>query len=279
MREPHSHPPYREYSLMPPLDGLVECVWFLSRTGPDTVGTVVEPDTQHIPPDGCVELIFHVRDPFVQIDEGAARSQPHAMVVGVWTRPIAIVAPRTFDTIGIRIRPGCASAFWAEPAALFADTVTDATAVWGREIAAVRARIGEAVEERYRLAILTAFLSARLRRREPTIAWSIDRIVATRGRQSIDAVAREAGIGHRRLERAFRAHVGVSPKMFSRIVRFQHVLRHSRPDTTAAWADVAALCGYTDQSHLIRDFQQFTGTTPHELATAEPELADYFRRR
>jgi AraC-like DNA-binding protein len=287
MSEPHGHPQYREYPLTAPLDRLIECVWFLSSgvldglrdSGADDNGAMAGPDVQHIPPDGSVELIVHVRDPFRQIDGGSARCQPQAMVVGVWTRPIAIVAPRTFDTVGIRIRPGCASAFWSEPAALFADTVTDATAVWGREISAIRDRLGETVDDRRRVAILSAFLADRLRRRDPAIARSIDRIVATRGRHAIDAVARDAGIGHRRLERAFRTHVGVSPKMFSRIVRFQQVLRHSRPETAGAWADVAARYGYTDQSHLIRDFQQFTGTTPHELATAEPELADYFRRR
>ena len=282
-----SEPRYREYPLTPPLGRLVECVWFLSSSVPDDVGgraaddsaAMAAPDVQHIPPDGSVELIFHVHDPFSQIDGRSTRSQPPVMVVGVWTRPIAIVAPRTFDTVGIRIRPGGASAFWAEPAALFAETVTDARAVWGPELSALRDRIGETVDDHRRIAMLSAFLIRRLRRRDLAIARSIDRIVAARGQDSIDAVARDAGIGHRRLERAFRTHVGVSPKMFSRIVRFQHVLRHSRPDTAGAWADVAARCGYTDQSHLIRDFQQFTGTTPHELATAGPELADYFRRR
>src|SRR5262249_16401564 len=195
----------------PPLDRLVECIWFLSNGVLDGVrdhvfddsAAIAEPDVQHIPPDGSVELIFHVRDPFDQIEDGVGRRQPHAMVVGVWTRPIAIVAPRTFDTVGIRIRPGCSSAFWAEPAGLFADTVTDAAAVWGRELVTIRDRIGEAVDDRRRLAILSAFLTGRLRRRDPAIARSIDRIVATRGRQSIDAVARDAGTGHRRRGRAF----------------------------------------------------------------------------
>jgi AraC-like DNA-binding protein len=266
---------YREHTLAPPLDSLVACVWMLSQH--ESPGEVPEP--QRIPPDGCVELIFHLGDRFAQIADGRERLQSDTIVVGVWTQPIAIVAPRTFDTVGVRIQPGCISAFCDEPATRFADTVTDATAIWGREISAVRDRLGAARSERDRVKILAAFLTARLRRRDPAIGQSIARIVATRGRQSIDHVVRQTGVGHRRLERAFGTHVGVSPKMLSRIVRFQHVLRHSRPETAGAWAHVAAACGYTDQSHLIRDFQQFTGTTPHLLATSERELADYFRRR
>jgi AraC-like DNA-binding protein len=266
---------YREHTLAPPLDALVDCVWFLAQ---DAAPADV-PEPQRIPPDGCVELIVHVGDRFAQIADGREQRQPDAMVVGVWTRPIAILAPRTFDTVGVRIRPGCLSAFCHVPATLVADTVTDATALWGPEIAAVRDRLGEADDDGERVAILSAFLTTRTRPRDPAIAFSIERILAARGRQSIDSLVRQTGVSHRRLERAFATHVGVSPKMLSRIVRFQQVLRHSRPETAGAWAHVAAECGYTDQPHLIRDFQQFTGTTPAGLATAERELADYFRRR
>jgi AraC-like DNA-binding protein len=270
-----SEPRYREYALEPPLDALVECVWFLAQDARSGAA----PDVQRIPPDGCVEIIFHLGERFDQLANGRRRPQPGAMVIGVWTQPIAIVPPGRFDTVGVRIRPGCASAFSAEPMDRFTDTVTDATAVWGRAIAAVRDRLGDARGDAGRVAIVSEFLVSRLRQRDPAVAAAIARILSTRGRQSIDALARAAGVNHRRLERAFRAHVGVPAKTLSRIVRFQHVLRHSTPDTAGAWADVAATCGYADQSHLIRDFAQFTGTTPVQLAAAEPELADYFRRR
>jgi AraC-like DNA-binding protein len=270
-----SAPRYREYPLDPPLDALVACVCFLAQDARPRAA----PDVQRIPPDGCVEIIFHLGERFDQIDGGRRQPQPGAMLIGVWTQPIAIVPPGRFDTIGVRIRPGCASAFSPEPMDHFTDTVTDATAVWGPAIASVREQLGDASSDADRLAIVSAFLASRMRRRDPAVAASIALILSTRGRRSIDALARAAGVNHRRLERAFRTHVGVTAKTLSRIVRFQHVLGHSTPETTGAWAEVAAACGYADQSHLIRDFAQFTGTTPVQLATAEPELADYFRRR
>jgi AraC-like DNA-binding protein len=129
-----------------------------------------------------------------------------------------------------------------------------------------------------------------MRARDAAIAVPVARILAAHGRASIKAVARDVGISPRQLERSFRRHVGVSPKMLSRIVRFQHVLR-SQPERRTApaagnvppgpesWADVAAACGYTDQSHLIRDVVQFAGESPTALAASEHAVADYFRRR
>jgi len=69
-----------------------------------------------------------------------------------------------------------------------------------------------------------------------------------------------AGVSARHLERVFFARVGLGPKAFARIVRFQNVLRSSLPD----WAAIAADCGYTDQAHLIHEFREFTGQTPAE---------------
>ena len=268
-------PSYRERRLGPPLDDCVECVWFLSESRG-------APATNRIPPDGCVEAIFHVGDRFDEIDHvgsGARRRrQPAAFVVGVWTRPIVLASPSAFDTIGIRFRPGCASLFMA-PAAELANRSADAPAIWGTAASTLIHRLADARDEAGRLDAIRAFLLDRLRPSEPVLSAALAAIHRTSGRVSIDALAQRTGVGHRRLERAFQEHVGVPAKTLCRIVRFQNVLRRATPDSAAAWADLALACGYTDQSHLIRDFRQFAGETPAQLAAAEPSLADYFRRR
>jgi AraC-like DNA-binding protein len=200
------------------------------------------------------------------------------MVVGVWTRSISLFAPERFDTIGVRLRPGAASALWDEPLQAFSNTVVDATAVWGRAASSLREELCDAPDTPTRIAILERFLIRRMRRTAPALAGPLARIRASRGRASIDDVASTAGVSHRQLERAFRTHIGVSPKAFSRIVRFQHVLR-SAPQTPRAWADVAIAYGYADQSHLIRDFTQFAGETPTMLLESQAAVANYFRRR
>src|SRR6185436_21146188 len=90
------------------------------------------------------------------------------------------------------------------------------------------------------------------------------------------SVARWLGISTRQLERRFKDRVGISPKLFSRMQRFQRVFRAiggGRPD----WARVAVECGYHDQAHLIRDFRDFAGETPAVLLAGD-DLARHFLR-
>jgi AraC-like DNA-binding protein len=82
---------------------------------------------------------------------------------------------------------------------------------------------------------------------------------------NVTAVASELGVSERHLRRVFRETVGVSPKTFSRLVRFQYALRAARENGHRSWADIAAESGYYDQAHLIAEFRELTGVTPKAL--------------
>jgi transcriptional regulator GlxA family with amidase domain len=83
------------------------------------------------------------------------------------------------------------------------------------------------------------------------------------------------GLSPRQLERRFRNEVGLSPKLFSRMQRFQRVFQKmEEPDIS--WVDAAVSCGYYDQAHLIRDFREFSGRTPSALVTEEFDLMRHF---
>lgn len=77
-----------------------------------------------------------------------------------------------------------------------------------------------------------------------------------------DAVASVVGADRRRLVPAFREVVGLAPKQYHRILRFQRALRAMRAPSPAPLAAIAARCGYADQAHLSRDFREFSGLTP-----------------
>jgi AraC-like DNA-binding protein len=79
------------------------------------------------------------------------------------------------------------------------------------------------------------------------------------------------------MERRFLAGVGIGPKRFARILRFQRALRE-KTDDARAWADVALDCGYCDQAHFIRDFKSFTGTSPARFFAEESPLTRFFTR-
>lgn len=97
----------------------------------------------------------------------------------------------------------------------------------------------------------------------PQIEAAARMIRSSHGRYSIATIARRAGLSLSALERQFRAAVGASPKSFSRLVRFQHVC--ALWDTGRSLTEIAFAAGYSDQPHMVRDFQLFTGTSPERF--------------
>lgn len=103
---------------------------------------------------------------------------------------------------------------------------------------------------------------ASARVRTDAVAWAFARIEASRGAAPIREIARELGYSPKHLIALFRDQIGVPPKLASRIVRFDHLLRHVRASGGGSWSDLALGFGYYDQAHLARDVQHFTGLTP-----------------
>lgn len=104
----------------------------------------------------------------------------------------------------------------------------------------------------------------------PLVHWTLARIHQSGGRVRAEELAREAGCSRKYLGSVVSRTVGLPPKSLARIHRFQHAL--NRLGTTRDWAELAADCGYYDQSHLIRDFQQFSGLAPAAfLRSAQPD--------
>jgi AraC-like DNA-binding protein len=96
----------------------------------------------------------------------------------------------------------------------------------------------------------------------PRFGWAWQRLNASGGAAPIGELAREVGWSHKHLIARFRQQVGVAPKTAARLLRFNGVWRHLDTGRPLDWGLVAAETGYADQAHLIREFRQFTGTTP-----------------
>lgn len=84
------------------------------------------------------------------------------------------------------------------------------------------------------------------------------------GNVEVDRLAQQAGISNRQLERKFSASVGLSPKVYSRLMRFHASLRFIKSGTMKTLTDIAYAAGYFDQSHFIREFKEFAGLSPGE---------------
>ncbi|HEX2834009.1 MAG TPA: helix-turn-helix domain-containing protein [Thermoanaerobaculia bacterium] len=222
--------PYAEIRPTAALQPWVDCFW----TNRDEA---CEPRQHRVLPDGCADLVFDL-------------SAGEADVVGTMTRPLIITGDTPANYFGVRFRPGRAAAFLRIPLAELTDARVSLHDVW-------RGFRGE-----WSIASLETELLKRLDPdRDRRVDYAIERIVHSGGAVRVDAVADEAGISRQHLARQFRHHVGVSPKMLARVMRFRGVV--DAVGREADWADLAAKFGYYDQSHLIADFRELAGTTPN----------------
>jgi AraC-like DNA-binding protein len=131
-----------------------------------------------------------------------------------------------------------------------------------------------------KVAAVDAYLVSRLNESkfDPHLLAPAATIIDCRGLVSVDRLASQAGVSSRQLERRFLQEVGVGPKLLARIVRFQQVFRVVN-QSNPAWVEIAIECGYYDQAHLIRDFNQFAQQTPALLLASQSALAESFTRK
>jgi AraC-like DNA-binding protein len=257
----------------PPLDQYVERLWLVSG------GEAARQD--RILPNGAVELVVNLADDRVRIDQTArcTHVQEYSGVVaaGPYSAAFVVAAAQHASMMGVHFRPGGAAAVLGVPAARLADAHVDVADLWGSAPAqALRERLCEARTDQRRLGILERVLLARLSLRSqphPAVAFALA-CFASEARPSVEDVARRGGLSRRRLSTVFQEAVGLSPKQFCRIVRFQRAHRAALRAGRVDWADVALCCGFADQSHLHHEFVRLTGLTPRRYERA---LADRHR--
>jgi AraC-like DNA-binding protein len=143
--------------------------------------------------------------------------------------------------------------------------IVDLVEVLGADGRRLTEQLRAAPTWRQRFALVDQFLLGRLGRGprpSPEVGWAWERLLATRGAVPVGRIADEVGWSHKHLIARFRQQVGLRPKTAARLVRFDGVWRRLDGRRPLDWGLVAREAGYADQAHLVRDFHQFTGTTP-----------------
>lgn len=183
--------------------------------------------------------------------------------------------------IGAHFKPGGAAAVLGFPAHELRDEVVELDAIWGLAAIDLREALLAARGPRSKFETLEHWLLQRLKsrkldaREQARVFWARDRLLAAEPPR-IGELATELGISHRRFIDEFRSHVGLTPKRFGRIRRFQHVVAQVAARKSIDWADLAYTCGYFDQAHFAHEFRAFSGFRPSEyLRKAAGEYANF----
>ena len=254
---------YRVHKPSPPLSAFVDYVWYVS----DAPGHARE----RIVPSGTVELVINLHEDEFRIYGSAAKGEGcrrfrGAIVSGCYGAPFGIDTREHASVIGVHFRPGGAVGLLGAPPGELADTHVSLDELWGRRATELRERLCAAAELRQRFQIPQHALIARLPHTPPgrgAVSAALSRL--DQPGVKVGEVTKAFGLSRRRFVEIFTEDVGMTPKRYGRVRRFQRALALAFESPSPAWAQLALECGYFDQAHLCRDWAEFTGFSPGEL--------------
>jgi AraC-like DNA-binding protein len=249
------------YKPKPPLSKFVDIFWLYEGYEP-------EQQTERILPTGTLELVINLRQNELgfcdaERPEDCSRLSG-AVVSGASGRGFTPDAAEAF-IIGVHFKPGGAFPFLGLPAGDLADTHVDLETLWGPSAGRLRERLCEARTSAERFQLLQEALLSRLCHgveQHYAVSAALEMFGKNQAGPRVREAAKYLGLSQRRFIQVFKAEVGITPKLFSRIQRFQQTRTFIQHNPSINWADLAVDFGYFDQSHLIRDFLEFSGLSP-----------------
>jgi len=251
---------YVRYRPVEPLSRFVDYLWWLSDVPVHLQERIV--------PTGTQELVINLDADRFDIgrtgQKPAVRRFSGAMVSGAYSRYFVIDTRAHASLLGVHFKPGGARALLGPPLGELADGHVDLELLWGRSARELRERLCAIADPELRLRHLEKELAKRVAGAPGPSAEMVAAVRSLARQRPVSEVASELGLSDRRFIELFTAEVGMTPKLYGRVQRFQRALslaRNAPPD----WAALALKAGYCDQPHLIRDFVSFSGFSPTEL--------------
>lgn len=252
---------YREYKPGPLLKEYIKCYYIYESDSEATFEDTVFPS-------GNMEIIFNLGAGHWQTaPDNNFITTPPIELWGQIVKPLPVKSIGTNTMLGIRLYPQAAAYFLKDKVDLFTNQVADFREVADHAVSSIHGQLLETASWSKRIEILENYSTALLSgadKRLNKMAVVNDVMEEMKQRDffdNIENVAARYGITSRYLQKLFLQYTGLTPKLYSKINRFQNSLRLVNQKGSSLTA-IAYDCGYFDQSHFIREFKSFTGYTP-----------------
>jgi AraC-like DNA-binding protein len=194
-------------------------------------------------------------------------------VIGPMTRYRSASPGDRIVQVGAFFRPAGAVAFVPVSTAELTDRVVALRDLWGPQASGVEAKLAECANDTGRIAVLEQALLRRIAcsRRPARSVKAADLaqfVLDAGGEVGVERLAAQAGVSRQHLRRIFLEETGVAPKLFARLARFRAALACASGRYLRDGAGWASDFGYSDQSHMIAEFREFSGFTPAALSSS-----------
>lgn len=255
---------FHRYQPVGVLAPFVEMIWFASR-GPLA-------HTREISlPSGRTDLVIPLeQESIVRFDHPGSTDARHyrgAIVQGPHDRFLVRGMGGASSVIGVHFRAGGAAACFGGDLPDLRNRTVLLEDLWGVPAADLRNQLLDTDSVAAKVGVLVEHLSRRIsidHGRDAAIWRSLQVLQDNFASSSIGSLQQQAGCSAARFIRRFTDVVGLTPKRYARVARFNALLRKVNRDGNPDWAALAAECGYYDQSHLVREFRTLAGMTPSQ---------------
>ena len=231
---------------------------------------------ERVLPTGDMHVVFRLSDRPLRLfddeDDATGQTVGVALVGGARSACYVRDVSQPICSVGAQLHAGAARVLFGVPADELAERHVSLEALWGRDAELCREQLFDVGIPERQLDALESLLAARLpvvRSLHPAVAEALARFATL---PDVGAAVKATGYSHRRFIALFVGEMGLTPKRFCRVLRFQRVLDRLAADPSVPWIDLALDSGYSDQSHFNRDFREFAGITPGEYRHVSPRL-------
>lgn len=267
--------PLRTHIPRAPLSDFVELFWLWNAPAAGH-------PKERLLPDGSMELIIDLLGDNSWASEahgyGRRKSFMGGMIIGAHSKFFEIDTSCPTSVMGVHFKPGGAYPFLSPPSGEFHGVVVPFDAVWGGRAGDLRERLLETTIPEARFHILEEFLVAQAVRplvRRPAVAFALKELKNVGHTRTVSEVIGQIGLSERRFIQIFRDQVGLTPKLYFRVQRFQEVIWKIGNGRPINWADAAVVCGYYDQAHFIHDLRAFSGLSPTAYVAKQIERPNH----
>jgi AraC-like DNA-binding protein len=205
-------------------------------------------------PDGCVDLLFEV-----------SQTQVNGQIYGTVTKNYALQVRGGCTYFGVRFMPGYLPKKFSVSLPELVDNHISLQEIQGGSL--LVESIAEAADFQSKIAVVKKFIDDSFYQSD-LLHMLISNIGRYNGNVRVSALEKETHYTARYLNKVFQQQLGIPPKAFANIIRFQTMLQKMNANRSFVTADLAAEFGYFDQSHLIKEFKEFAALTPGEYVTA-----------
>ena len=227
-------------------------------------------------PNGNIEIIINLTDEpkYIYDNETLSQSQEFKKlwISGIRNKFISIPSGTGAEMFIIEFKKGMVHSFLGRPLTEIAGQVIEGELILDTIFLELRERLLETVPGAPMFTLAELMLNKRFYNKlvvNPFIDFAVSSIVNNPAGFTIKTIADKAGYSSKHLINIFSQHVGVNPKAFLRVLRFQKAVQEIESKGNINWVQLAYDCGYYDQAHLIANFKEFSGYTPLEYVQAK----------